>query len=74
MGTVAKRQCLEIFNELILKPRRLHNTLQFTERSSIVASTHAFHGMSYGALAGTVNEKFRRAVGKPLSITIFYRL
>ena len=30
MGTVAKRQFLETFDELILKPRRLHYKLQFT--------------------------------------------
>lgn len=90
MGTVAKRQFLETFDELILKPRRLHYKLQFTGptganaveaamklarqytgRSSIVAFTNAFHGVSLGALAATGNEKFRRAAGQPLSNTTF---
>lgn len=90
MGTVAKRQFLETFDELILKPRRLHYKLQFTGptganaveaamklarqytgRSSIVAFTNAFHGVSLGALAATGNEKFRLAAGQPLSNTTF---
>lgn len=44
---------------------------QCAGRSSIVAFTNAFHGVSLGALAATGNKKFRRAAGQPLANTTF---
>ena len=85
LATVAKRQFIETFSRLILKPRGLDYKLQFTGptganaveaalklarmstgRSEVVAFTHAFHGVSVGALATTANRKFRDAAGVPL--------
>lgn len=40
---------------------------QVTGRSTIVAFTHGFHGMSAGSLAATGNRKYRDAAGLPLS-------
>ncbi len=38
-----------------------------TGRQNIVAFTHAFHGMTLGALACTANQHFRGAAGVPLN-------
>ncbi|TCN19794.1 diaminobutyrate--2-oxoglutarate transaminase [Sinorhizobium americanum] len=70
MNTAAKRDFIEVFVELILKPRSLSYKIQFpgptgtnaneaalalarkyTGRSSVMAFTNAFHGMSLGSLA-----------------------
>lgn len=37
-----------------------------TGRSTVVAFSHGFHGMTLGALACTANQAFRRAAGVPL--------
>ena len=90
LATVAKRQFIETFSRLILKPRGLDYKLQFTGptganaveaalklarmstgRSEVVAFTHAFHGVSVGALATTANRKFRDAAGVPLGNVTF---
>lgn len=42
-----------------------------TGRSEVVAFTHAFHGVSVGALATTANRKFRDAAGVPLGNVTF---
>lgn len=39
---------------------------QATGRTNVVAFTHAFHGVSLGALAVTANAKFRNAAGEQL--------
>lgn len=70
MHTTAKREFIEVFVDMILKPRGLSYKLQFpgptgtsaneaalalarkyTGRSSVMAFTNAFHGMSLGSLA-----------------------
>lgn len=47
--------------ELALKMAR-----KATGRSTVVAFSHAFHGMTLGALACTTNNHFRNAAGVPL--------
>jgi diaminobutyrate-2-oxoglutarate transaminase len=44
---------------------------QATGRSNVVAFTHAFHGVSGGALAATGNVHFRSAAGHPLDNVSF---
>ncbi|MGN6127631.1 MAG: diaminobutyrate--2-oxoglutarate transaminase [Humibacter sp.] len=45
---------------------------QVTGRSSVVAFTHGFHGVSLGALAATANDKFRAAAGVSLGDVTFH--
>ena len=44
---------------------------QVTGQTNILAFTHAFHGVSAGALTATANQKFRKAAGYPLSNVTF---
>lgn len=44
---------------------------QVTGRSNVVAFTHAFHGVSAGALAATANRKYRAAAGVSLDNVSF---
>lgn len=43
-----------------------------TGRSTIVAFTHGYHGLSIGALAATANQWFRQAAGVGLSDVVFH--
>jgi len=45
---------------------------QVTGRTTVVAFTHAFHGLSLGALATTANSWFRTASGVPLHDVVFH--
>jgi len=45
---------------------------QVTGRSTILTFTHAFHGVSLGALAVTGNDKFRAAAGIDLPGAVFH--
>lgn len=42
-----------------------------TGRSTVIAFTHSFHGLSAGALAATANRKFRNAAGIALDNVVF---
>jgi diaminobutyrate-2-oxoglutarate transaminase len=44
---------------------------QVTGRSTVVAFTHSYHGLSLGALAATAGRKYRRAAGVPLANVAF---
>jgi diaminobutyrate-2-oxoglutarate transaminase len=44
---------------------------QATGRTNIIAFTHAFHGVSEGALAATANVQFRQAAAHPLGNVSF---
>lgn len=89
MATVAKREFLERFHEIILRPRGLDYRIQFpgptgtnaveaalklarkvTGRQNVVFFTHAYHGMTLGALAVTGNAEKRRGAGVPLVSTV----
>lgn len=43
-----------------------------TGRSTVLAFTHGYHGLSLGALAATANSWFRAASGTPLSDVVFH--
>lgn len=43
-----------------------------TGRTTIVAFTHGYHGLSLGALAATANSWFRQAAGTTLSDVVFH--
>jgi diaminobutyrate-2-oxoglutarate transaminase len=85
MYTVAKREFLHTFEEIVLRPRDLDYKVQFpgptgansvesalklarkiTGRESIINFTHAFHGMTLGALSVTGNSMKRGGAGIPL--------
>jgi diaminobutyrate-2-oxoglutarate transaminase len=83
--TVAKREFLTAFQEIVLQPRDLDYKVMFpgptgasaveaalklarkvTGRESMVNFTHAFHGMTLGALSVTGNSMKRGGAGIPL--------
>ena len=83
--TPAKRQFLERFDEVILRPRGYSYKIQFpgptgtnaveaalklarkvTRRSTVVAFTNAFHGMTLGSLALTARAQKRASAGTSL--------
>jgi diaminobutyrate-2-oxoglutarate transaminase len=83
--TVAKRELIGDFVDIVLRPRRLDYKLQFTGptgtnaveaafklarrttgRTSVVAFTNGFHGMTLGALAATGSLFKRGGAGIPL--------
>jgi diaminobutyrate-2-oxoglutarate transaminase len=85
MHTVAKRDFLQTFSDVVLKPRNLDYTVMFpgptgansveaalklarkvTGREAVVNFTHAFHGMTLGALSVTGNSMKRGGAGIPL--------
>jgi diaminobutyrate-2-oxoglutarate transaminase len=80
LNTVARRDFIRKFREVVLEPRGLEYKLQFTGptgtnaveaalklarkvtgRTTVVAFSNAFHGVSLGALAATGNRAARRA-------------
>lgn len=90
MATVAKKELLESFERIILKPRDMRYKVQFPGptgtnaveaalklarqikgRTNIISFTHAFHGVTGGALATTANSKYRDAAGITLDNTTF---
>jgi diaminobutyrate-2-oxoglutarate transaminase len=85
MATTAKREFLETFEEIVLRPRGLDYKVMFpgptgtnaveaalklarkvTGRTSVIAFTNAFHGMTLGSLALTGNSGKREGAGIPL--------
>lgn len=86
MATVAKREFLERFEAVVLRPRSLEYRIQFpgptgtnaveaalklarkvTGRKNVIFFSHAYHGMTLGALAVTANAQKRAAAGVPLT-------
>lgn len=88
--TSAKRQFLQSFHSVILKPRGLKYKIQFCgptgangveaalklarktkKRRGVIAFTHAFHGLSRGALSVTGNRHYRNEFYTSNQDTVF---
>ncbi|GGH75963.1 diaminobutyrate-2-oxoglutarate transaminase [Pullulanibacillus pueri] len=86
MGTVARGEFLEKFNDIILRPRHLEYKVMFpgptgtnavesalkiarkvSGRTNVISFSHAFHGMTIGALSLSGNALKRKGAGIPLS-------